>query len=153
MSQRNQEGKLVSVGTTERSSQAVIPELEADKGYKYLDILEANDIMHIEMKGKIQNEYYRTVRQLTSLKLGSGNTIREINSSAVSLVRYSAGILKQTKDELKVVDKKTQKIITMNRTYQPQIEGGGGLLSIVDCVETEGKNISLYFSISGRKDY
>ena len=75
-------------------SQAVITELDADKGYKYLGILEANDIMHIEMKGKIQKEYYRRVRQLTSLKLNSVNTIREINSSAESLVRYSAGILK-----------------------------------------------------------
>ena len=75
-------------------SQAVITELDADKGYKYLGILEANDIMHIEMKGKIQKEYYRRVRQLTSLKLNSVNTIRKINSSAESLVRYSAGILK-----------------------------------------------------------
>ena len=94
MSQWKQEGKPVSVGTTERLSQAVITELEADKGYKYLGILKANDIMHIEMKGKIQKEYYRRVRQLTSLKLNSVNTIREINSSAESLVRYSAGILK-----------------------------------------------------------
>ena len=42
------------------------------------------------------------------------------------------------------MDKKTQKIMTMKRTYQPQSEGEGGLRSIVDCVETEGKNISLY---------
>ena len=43
-------GKLVSVGGMELPSGEVIPELESDKGYKYLVILEANDIMHAEMK-------------------------------------------------------------------------------------------------------
>ena len=35
-----------------------------------------------------------------------------MQSWAVSLVRHSAVILKWSKDELKVVDKKTQKIMT-----------------------------------------
>ena len=43
-------GKLVSVGGMELPSGEVIPELESGKGYKYLVILEANDIMHTEMK-------------------------------------------------------------------------------------------------------
>ena len=76
--------------------------------------------MHTEMKDKIQKEYYRRVRQLMSSKLNGGNTIRAINSRAVSLVRYSAGILKWTKDELKVMDRKTRKIVTMQRMYHPQ---------------------------------
>ena len=39
-------GKLVSVGGLELSSGEIIPELESDKGYKYLGILEANDIIY-----------------------------------------------------------------------------------------------------------
>ena len=50
-------GKLVSVGGMEISSGEVIPELEPDKGYKYLGILEAEDIIHNEMKEKIKKEY------------------------------------------------------------------------------------------------
>ena len=46
-------GKLVSVGGIELSSGEVIPELESDKGYKYLVILEADNIMHTKIKGKI----------------------------------------------------------------------------------------------------
>ena len=131
-----------------------IPELESDKGYKYLGILEADDIMHTDMKDKIKKEYYRRVRQLTSSKLNGGNLFRPINSQAVSLVRYSAGILKWTKDELKAIDRKTRKIMTMNKMYHPQsdtdklyiprIEGGRELLRIVDCVETEEQNLSLH---------
>ena len=41
-------GKLVSAGGMELSSGEVIPELESDKGYKYLGILEANEIMHTD---------------------------------------------------------------------------------------------------------
>ena len=146
--------KLVSVGGMELSTGEGIPELESDKGYKYLGILETDDIMHTEMKDKIKKEYYRRARQLTSSKLNGGNTIRAINSRAVSLVRYSAGILKWTKDELKAIDRKTRKIMTMNKMYHPQsdtdklyiprIEGGRELLSIVDCVETEEQNLSLH---------
>ena len=131
-------GKRGCVGGMELSSGEVIPELESDKGYKYLGILEVNDIMYTEMKDKIQKEYYRRVRQLTSSKLNGGYTIRAINSRAVSLVRNSAGILKWTKDKLKVMDRKTRKIMMMNRMYHPQsdterlyiarMEGGQGLL-------------------------
>ena len=56
------------------------------------------------------------------------------------------------------MDRKTRKIMTMNRTYQPQsdtdrlyiprMEGGQGLLSIADCVETEEQNLSLYLDQS-----
>ena len=49
-------GKLVSVGEMELSSGEVTPELESDKGYKYLGILEANDIMHTGLKDKTQKE-------------------------------------------------------------------------------------------------
>ena len=62
--------------------------------------------MQTEMKDKIQKEYYRTVRQLTLSKLNGGNTIRAINSGAVSSVRYSAEKLQWTKDELKVINRK-----------------------------------------------
>ena len=41
-------GKLISVGGIELSSGEVIPELESDKGYKYLGILEANDIVTLK---------------------------------------------------------------------------------------------------------
>ena len=52
------------------------------------------------------------------------------------------------------MDRKTQKMMTMNRMYHlqsdtdklyiPRMEGRRGLLNIVDCVETEEQNLSLY---------
>ena len=108
-------GKLVSVGEMELSSGEVTPELESDKGYKYLGILEANDIMHTGLKDKTQKEQYWRVRQVTSLKLTGENTIRATaNSLAVSFVRCSVGILKWTKHELEVMIRKARKTIIMN---------------------------------------
>ena len=98
--------KLVSVGGMEQSSGEAIPEQESDKGYKYLGILETNDIIQTEMKDKIQKGYYRKVRQLTSSKLNGGNIIKAINYRDVSLVRYSARLLKWTKDKLKIMNRK-----------------------------------------------
>ena len=43
-----------------------------------------------------------------------------INSQALSLVRYSAWILKLTKDELKVMERETRMIMTIKRSYHPQ---------------------------------
>ena len=52
--------------------------------------------------------------RLTSSKLNRGNTIIAINPRTVSLVRYSAVILKRIK-KMKAMNRKTQKIITINR--------------------------------------
>ena len=85
--------KVFSVGGMELSSGEVIPELKSEKGYKHFSILEANDIMHTEIKDKIKKEYYRRVTQLASLKINGGNKIRTINVRALSLVRYTGNML------------------------------------------------------------
>ena len=76
-----------------------------------------------------------------------------INSGTVSLVRHSAGILKLPKNKLNGMDRKTRKIMRINRMYHPQrdadrlqiprTEGEWRLLSIADCGETEVQNFSL----------
>ena len=62
-------------------------------GYKYLGILEADGVKHEEMKDQIKEEYIRRVRNILKSKLNGGNIILAINSRAVSIVRYGAGII------------------------------------------------------------
>ena len=62
-------------------------------GYKYLGILEADGVKHEEMKDQIKKEYIRRVRNILKSKLNGGNIILAINSRAVSIVRYGAGII------------------------------------------------------------
>ena len=93
-------GKLSSVGEMELTSGEIIREIESEKGYKYLGILEADNIKHSTIKANISREYYRRLRKIISSKLNGGNTIKAINSRAVPLVRYGAGILNWTKEVL-----------------------------------------------------
>ena len=151
-------GKVVSKGGMELTSGDIIDEIDVEKGYQYLGVLEADNIMHESMKEVISKEYYRRIRKLTSSKLKSGNVITAINSRAVSLVRYSARIINWTREELRRMDRKTRKIMTMNRLYHPQSdvdrlyilrkEGGRGLLNIVECVESEEDNLGRYVNAS-----
>ena len=109
------------------------------ENYKYLGVLEADTIKMELMKEKIMKEYRRRVKKVLGSKLNGGNTIKVINAWAISVVRYSGGIMDWTVDELKEADRKTRKLLTLNgalhprsntdRLYLPRAEGGRGLIS------------------------
>ena len=95
------------------------------------------------MKDTIRKEYLRTRKQLET-KLSSRNLIKGINTWAVHLVRYSGAFLKWTRDELKQMDQRTRKLMTMYKAFHPRDdverlyvsrnEGGRWLASIEDSV-------------------
>ena len=55
-------------------------------------VLEEDEIKHEAIKGNIQTEYFRRVRSILKSRLSGGNIMRVINSKAVSIIRYGAGI-------------------------------------------------------------
>ena len=125
-----------------------------EEGYKYLGVLQLDKPLYEEMKDKIKTEYIRRVKRLCSSKLNSGNLVTGINAWAIGVIRYSAGIIKWTKEELANLDRKTRKIMTMNRNLHPRSsvarlylkrkDGGRGLISVEECVETESKGLHDY---------
>ena len=50
-------------------------------------MLEADDIMHVEVKRSMKKEYLGKVKKTLSSKLNAGNVIKAINHWAVSLLR------------------------------------------------------------------
>ena len=130
----------------ELPNQDKIRTLTENETYKYLGILEADTIKQVEMKNKIQKEYLRRTRKILETKLSSRNLIKGINTWAVSLVRYSGPFLKWTRDELRQMDQRTRKLMTMHkalhpredvdRLYVPGKEGGREFASIEDSVDT-----------------
>ena len=90
--------------------------------YKYLGILEAAGLKHEEMKDQIKKEYIRRVRNILKSKLNGGNIILAINSRAVSIVRYGAGIISWSKKELEKLGRKTRKLMTMNGGHHPKAD-------------------------------
>ena len=78
----------------------------SEYGYKYLGVLEFDDVLNDEMKVK--------------LKVQSGkNTVRAIISWAVSVMRYGAGIINWTKGQLETLDRKTRKLLTVYGMFHP----------------------------------
>ena len=71
----------------------VMKSLVEGESYKYLGVLEVDEVMVNEMKNKVKEEYYRRVRKVLETKLNSGNVFKVINIWAVSVVRYSAAFL------------------------------------------------------------
>ena len=92
-----------------------------DSGYKYLGILEADGIKHDEMKEQLKKEYIRRVRNVLKSKLNGENIISAINSRAVLIVRYGAGIIKWTKNELEELNRKTRKLMSMYGAQHPRL--------------------------------
>ena len=70
-----------------------IRSLKEGEGYKYLGVLEADVMLHRQMKVKIKKEYLRRVRKVAQTKLNGGNLIQAINTWAVSFIRYAGGII------------------------------------------------------------
>ena len=100
-----------------------IKEIDLEKGYKYLGILEADGIKDKCMKENFRSEYLRRLKKILKSKLNSKNTIGAINSRAVSIIRYSAGIVVTWRvNELQDLDRKTRKLLTMYSMFHKKGE-------------------------------
>ena len=126
------------------------------KMYKCLAILEADTIKQVEIKENIKKENLMRTRKLLETKQCNRNLIKGINTRAVSRVRYSGPFLKGTREELKQMDQRTRKLMTLHKALHSRDDaerqdvsskgggGGRGLASIEDSVDT---------SIQRLKDY
>ena len=84
-----------------------------------------------------------------------------VNTWAVSVLRYSAGILEWSDQELHEIDIKTRKVLAMfgvfhirssvARLYIKRKQGGRGLMSVKDCVRAE--EISLKEYVVGSEEW
>ena len=98
------------------------------------------------MKNKIKKKYLWRTKKLLETKLSSRNLIKGINTWAVPLVRYLGPFLKWTREELRQMDQRTRKLMTMHKALNPKDnvdrlsvprkEEGRGLASIEDSVDT-----------------
>ena len=128
----------------------IVPLSLCRKTYKYLGILETETIKQVEIKDKIQKEYCKRTRKLLETKLSSRNLIKGINSWAVLLVWYSGHFRKWTRDELKQMDPKTWKLMTMHQALHVdrlnvwRKERGRGLASIEDSVDASRQQFEDY---------
>ena len=128
--------------------------LREEETYKYLGILEVDTIKQVEMKDKIRKEYIRRTRKLLETKLSSRNLIKGINTWDVPLIRYPGPFLNWTWDELKQMDQRTIKLMTMHKALHPRDDDdrlyvsrkdwGRELASIEDTVDASKQQFKDY---------
>ena len=114
-------------------------------GYKYLGILQADQIRYTHMKEKVKTKYLRKVRKVLETNLNGGNIIKGKNTWAVSLLRYSAAFIDWNCTELTQLDRRNKKLMTMHNALHPKSnidrlyisrkEGGRGLQGIEEAVK------------------
>ena len=83
------------------------------------------------------------------------------NCNSVATPRYSAGVVGRKVDELKELDIKTRKMMTLygalhpkgdvDRLYLPRHKGGRGLISCQMCVKAEENNLAWYVKNSNER--
>ena len=93
-------------------------------------------------------------------KLNGKNKIQAINTWAVALLRYGAGIINWKLDELKKMGRTTRKALAIygalhsksdiDRLYFKRKHGGRGLISIETFVRSEENNLGLYVRESNK---
>ena len=146
-------GKVKSTEGIELSSGEKIRETD-EGGYKYLGILEYDRVKEQEMKDKFRNEYFRRTKLILKSKLNGRNKIMALNTWAVSILRYGAGILKWNKNELQERNRKTRKFMTMNKELHPRSDvallyvsrknGGRRLIGCENSAKSEENGLGWY---------
>ena len=94
-----------------------IQELEQEGKYKYLGVNEGDGIQHAKIKGKIRKQHYRRIRIVTKSELNAANRVEAINTP---LVAYSFNIVDWKMEDLRQLDRKTRKLLTLQRTHHTQ---------------------------------
>ena len=125
-----------------------------ETGYIYLRILETAKIKEKEMKEKFCKVYLPRLRLIPRSKLNGRNKIMAVNTWVVSVMRYSAGILKWNTDESKNLDRRTSKFMTMHGALHPKSDidmvylsreiGERGLISYEGCIRMKENNLGWY---------
>jgi len=155
-------GKLVHSQNLVININREIQELEQGKTYKYLRTGESEGIQHQHMKERLKQEYSRRLRMILKSELNARNKITAIGALVVPVLRYSFGIINWRTEEIRKIDKKTRKMLTMYKMHHPKAdidrlyvkrkEGGRGLVQIEVVYKAELINIAEYLNTNYKGD-
>ena len=133
-------GKLTTWQDVQLDINTTIKDLEPGEAYKYLGMDEGDGIQHSKMKEKIRKECLKRIRSIMKTELNAKNIIIAINTLALPIVTYSFNIINWNLNEIKRLDAKIRKQLTINRMHHPKADvdrlyiprqkGGRGLIQL-----------------------
>jgi hypothetical protein len=74
------------------------------------------------MKERLKQEYRRRLRMILKSELKARNKITEIGALAVPVLMYSFGIINWRIEEIKQIDRKTRKMLTIYKMHHPKAD-------------------------------
>ncbi|KAL9965991.1 hypothetical protein ACROYT_G023995 [Oculina patagonica] len=130
--------------------------IKIENKYKYLGVDEGDGIQHAKIKEKARKEYYRRVRMVLKTELNAANRFEAINTLALAIpvVTYSFNIIDWKMSEIKRLDTKTRKLLTLSkihhrnadvdRLYLPRNAGGSRLIQLEASYKTTTIGLDTY---------
>ena len=113
-------GMLLKAKNITLDTTAVIKDFEPKGSYKYLGVTEGDGIQHSSMIEKIQKQCFHRVRSILWTELNACNAIDAVSSLALPVVTYSFITINWSLTDLKKVDTKIRKLLTMHRMHHPK---------------------------------
>ena len=151
-------GRLTKKENITLDDLTVIKDLEQEEVYKYLGVNEGDGIQHASMKDKLKKEVIRRVRSILKTELNAKNRITAINTLAVPVIAYSFNIINWNLNEIKKIDTKIRKLLTMynmhhpkadvERLYLPRSNGGRGMTQLELTYKTSTIGLYRYLDLS-----
>jgi hypothetical protein len=115
-------GKLIHSQNLVIDFNREIQELEQGKTYKYLGIEESECIQHQQMKERLKQEYRRRLRMILNSELNARNKITAIGALPVPVLMYNFGIINWRNEEMRQINRKTRKMLTMYKMHHPKAD-------------------------------
>jgi hypothetical protein len=124
-----------------------VKELDSRKACKYLGVEESHDIQHKNEKEKLTKEYLRRLRLVFDTELSVKNKIQAVGALALPVLGCSFGIINWCQEELRKLDRKTRKLLTIHGQHYPKADvdnlyvsrkyGGRGLMQLEEAYIVE----------------
>lgn len=156
-------GNMVLTSNIYIGEREEIKDLEFGDAYKYLGISEGNGIQHSAMKEKLTKEYRKRLRLILQSELNAKNKFTAIGALAVPVIQYSFGVIDWTLGDMRRMDRKTRKMLTMHgmhhpradteRLYVPRQDGGRGLHQLESAYTIAIIGLSKYLEMSVRDKF
>ena len=137
-----EKGQRKSLGKNQTINDLTLTELPEGDSYRYLGQDESVSIDGALNKERVTSEYYKRVRKIWNSELYAHNKMIAHNIFANPILTPTFGILNWTKEELRAIDIKTRKLLSISgsfhvngdvdRLYSNQMSGGHGMNSIED---------------------
>ncbi|TWW67382.1 hypothetical protein D4764_02G0004230 [Takifugu flavidus] len=127
---------------------------DVQDSYKYLGIPQANGNHEEAARRSATAKYLQRLRQVLKSQLNGKHKIQAINTYALPVIRYPAGIIPWPLEEIQATDIKTRKLLTMHggfhpkssvlRLYTKRKERSRGLVSVRTTVQEETTSFQEY---------